>query len=279
MARRWSRAQLLALVLLFVLVAPTYGAPPNNTLSHGSVTPTSGTTTTVFVFAVDYSGTPATVTASVANRTVSMSLSSGQPTHGTFRGSASLPAGSWPVTFLANAQGKDPSPLPGPTVTVFPAPTVAPTPRPTSAPTPVPTKPPPPLTATPLPPTQVPSATASASRAGYPAASGFLGGFVVTPAPSTPGAPPALGGPEAGDELWTLLMGGLIAISVLAFVAMVAILRDRQRQQVGERLAFLDNAPDVPPPLSFRTRPDFEEHDLANRPIGTVEHPPTEPDE
>jgi hypothetical protein len=229
MARRSIRAPLLALAILASLAAPTVAAPPDNVLSNGGVTPSGGTTATTFTFTVDYSGTPATVTASVGNLTVPMNLVSGAETDGTFRGSAKLPAGRWRITFNANtARGKDASPLVGPVVTVAalatPQPTVAPTPRPTAAPTPVPTPAPPPLTATPLPPGGGASTTPGE---GEPSASGFLGGFLETPIPAATGAESAVGGSGPSDELWTLAMGGLIAISVLAFVAMVAILRNR----------------------------------------------------
>lgn len=238
MARRWLRAQLLAVLLLSLpqLAGPVLGAP-NNALSNGSVTPGSGTTATTFTFSVQFqsdSGAAAAVTASVANRTVAMGLVAGQPDNGTFRGSATLPAGSWPVTFEADAdRGNNPT-LSGPTVTVTsgatPPPTAPPTPRPTAAPTPVPTPTPMPLTATPLPPTTPPSLTATPIGGSSPAASGFLGGYLVTPAPTrSADAAPAVARPEAAaDELWTLLTGGLVAVTVLAFLAMVAILRSQR---------------------------------------------------
>src|SRR6266545_4961692 len=118
MARRSFRAPLLALALLASLTAPAVAAPPENVLSNGRVAPTSGTPATTFAFTVDYSGTPPTVTASVASLTVPMNLVFGVETDGTFRGSAKLPAGRWRITFNANAaHGKDATPLVGPIVT------------------------------------------------------------------------------------------------------------------------------------------------------------------
>jgi hypothetical protein len=280
MAHRWSRAQLLALALLLTAVAPVHAVPPkSNVLSNGSVTPTSGTTATAFVFTVDYSGEAASVTASVANRTVAMTLISGQVTDGRFRGSASLPAGSWPVTFHADAErGKDPS-LSGPRLTVASLATPRPTPQPT--PTPVPT--PPSLSATPLAPTPATSASSGASHVGDPSASGFLGGFLVTPAPSSAGALPGLAGPRIADELWTLLMGGLIAISVLAFVAMVAILRNRERtgRLPGEWVGFIqDPGWEGNEGNAGNEGNEVDEVDeVDGRPIETVAFRPSEPDE
>jgi hypothetical protein len=278
MARPWSRAPLLVFALLLTAVAPVHAAPPkNNVLSNGSVTPTSGTTATTFVFTVDYSGEAASVTASVANRTVTMSLISGQLTNGRFRGTASLPAGSWPVTFHADAErGKDPS-LPGPRVTVASLATPLPTSQPTSPPTPAPTPASPSLSATPLAPTPASSASAGASEVGDPSASGFLGGFLVTPAPSSDGAAPGLAGPKIADELWTLLMGGLIAISVLAFVAMVAILRNRERSSrvPAEWVGFVQDA-------GWEGNEDDgvdEIDEVDGRPIETVSFQTPKPDE
>ena len=269
MARRSFRAPLLALALLASLAAPAVAAPPDNVLSNGSVSPSSGTTATSFTFTVHYSGTPATVTASVANLAVPMNLASRAETDGTFRGSAKLPAGRWRITFNANtAHGKDASPLVGPIVTVSglatPQPSVAPTPRPTTAPTPVPTPAPPPLTATPLPPG---AATPGASEVGEPSASGFLGGFLETPIPAASAPESAVGGSAPGDELWTLAMGGLIAISVLAFVAMVAILRSRSvaGQASADLSAFFGDADGDANP--------------EERPMETVTFVPRNPDE
>ena len=232
MTRRWLGAPVLAVTLLFVLAAPAPVQGARNTLSNPTVNPTSGTPATTFTFTVQYQGSAATVTASAAGRTAPMSVIAGSSSNGTFGGSTSLPVGSWPVTFNAVAQGNDDT-LVGPTVTVTsgatPRPTIAPTPAatPTPAPTPLPT--PPPITATPLPPTPVPSATPTPVVSSSPGTSGFIGGFIRTPTPTaTPAAAPALEGPNAGDEMWTLVTGGLIALSALALLGMVSILRTRR---------------------------------------------------
>ncbi|MGH2394585.1 MAG: hypothetical protein ACRDGH_14045, partial [Candidatus Limnocylindria bacterium] len=149
MARRWLRAPLLAVTLLFAVAGPTLAAP--NTLSNGTVSPTRGSTATTFTFTVHYEGAPASATFAIAGRTVPMTVVSGTTSDGMFAGSTTLPVGSWQVTFVAVAQGKDDT-LRGPTVTVTstatPRPTTAPTPPSTPAPTP--TQAPPPITATPL---------------------------------------------------------------------------------------------------------------------------------
>jgi hypothetical protein len=222
----------LAVTLLFALALPAHGAP--NTLSNAKASPPSGTTATTFIFTVDYEGAAASVTLSIADRTVPMTVISGTSSNGTFGGSTRLPVGSWQVTFRAVAQGRDHG-LSGPTVTV----TSTATPRPTTAltptppPTPIPTQAPPPITATPL----APTATPSPADVGVPDASGFIGGFIVTPPPtstSTPDAAPALEGPGVGDEMWTLVTGGLIALSALAFLGMVGILRRRRPEPVDQ---------------------------------------------
>jgi hypothetical protein len=122
------------------------------TLSDGSVTPTSGTTSTPFTFTVSYVSTdspsrPAqSVWAQVGAVSVPLVKVSGSAHDGTWQASATLPAGVWPVTFHATTADDPALVLPGPIVTVTappptptPVPTLPPTPRP---PTPRPTAPP-----------------------------------------------------------------------------------------------------------------------------------------
>jgi len=234
MTRRWLCAPLLAVTLCFALAVAAPVQAARNTLSNPTVSPPSGIPSTTFTYTVQYEGAPASVAASVADRTIPMSVVSGSSSNGTFAMSTTLPVGSWQVTFKSVALGKDDT-LVGPTVTVTsgatPRPTIAPTPTPAAtqppAPTPIPTPQPPPITATPLPPTPLPSLTPSPVVS--PGASGFIGGFIRTPPPtSTPDAAPAVEGPGAGDEMWTLVMGGLIALSALALLGMVGILRARR---------------------------------------------------
>jgi hypothetical protein len=298
MPRRRSHAALLVLALLFALAPPTLGAPGNQ-LTQGSVNPLNGTTANSFVFTVRYTsaqGHPATsVTATVSTFTVPMGLIAGTASDGTFQGNTNLPAGSWPVTFLADAQkGFDPS-LAGPTVTVTlappptPAPTPAPTPVPTPPPTPVPTPPPtpvptPPPTPVPTPPptpapTLAPSVPSSPAEGTTPTpgSSGFLGGVVETPTPSSGLDPaPGIGGADVESQLWTLLIGGLIAIAALTLFGIFLILRDRRRSTVDERVALIERSPAAPPPRPARPRADWEDYALDDLPLGTVDYePPT----
>jgi hypothetical protein len=299
MPRRWLHAALLVLALVLVLASPTLGAP-GNVLSQGSVNPLNGTTANSFVFTVRYTsaqGHPATsVSATVASFTVPMTLIAGTASDGTYQGNTNLPEGSWQVTFLADAQkGFDPS-LSGPTVTVTlappptPVPTPPPTPAPTPPPTPVPTPPPtpvptPPPTPVPTPPptpvlTPAPSVAPSPADGTTPSpgSSGFIGGLVETPPPIgglDPGA--ILGGGDVEDQLWTLLIVGLIAIGVLTLFGIFFILRERRRDTtVDARIALIEKSPGAPPPRPARRRADWEDYALDNLPLGTVDYePPT----
>jgi hypothetical protein len=152
----------MLLVLLFAS-APT-PALAASVLSDAVVTPTNGTTTTVFTFSVHYSSTgspsePAqSVSAQVGSVTVTLARVSGSANNGTWQGTSTLPAGTWDVVFLA-VSASPPAPLLGPKVTVTgpptptPSPAPSPTPQPTAAPTPTPQP-----TATPTPrPTSAPT--------------------------------------------------------------------------------------------------------------------------
>jgi hypothetical protein len=141
--KRLGRTGVLIAFFAALLGAPSavLGAAPN-ALSSAAVSPTSGSTSTLFVFTVRYvskAGNAATgVSVTVAGRTLPMSRISGTATDGTFRAAGTLPAGSWPTTFSARAaHGPQPS-LAGPNVTVVapatPAPTRYSAPLPTAAP-------------------------------------------------------------------------------------------------------------------------------------------------
>jgi len=159
-AERPLRVLAAALLAFSIASAPSL-VRAASTLSDGSVTPTSGTTATTFTFSVDYTSTgsptrPAqAVWAQVGGVTATLVKVSGSAHDGTWRGTATLPAGTWLVTFHATTSSDpQPEPLPGPMVTVTqppPTPTPSPTPQPTATsapPTPAPT---------PAPPTRSPS--------------------------------------------------------------------------------------------------------------------------
>ena len=204
------RVIVVAALLAFVLAAapmPTHAA---SVLSAASATPTSGTTATSFQFSVAYnSSNPVrnaqSVWADVGSVTVPLILASGNTHAGTWTGNATLPVGSWQVTFHATiAADPQPEPLAGPIVTVSlaptptptptPAPTPRPTPRPTAAPTPTPPAPSLPAGATPPPnqpgpqptqPTQPPGDTddpeATSNRSSDPSPTGSV--LAGTPGP------------------------------------------------------------------------------------------------
>ena len=137
-------------------------------LSDASVTPTSGTTATVFTFSVHYTatGSPAqpagSVWADVAGTTVALAKVSGSAHDGSWQGTATLPAGTWSVTFNATSS-EPPAPLPGPIVTVSdPPPTPAPTQPPTSPATPRPVPQPTPPPTAPGDPSEAPTASSTA---------------------------------------------------------------------------------------------------------------------
>ena len=254
-------------------VRPVAAAPGSNVLTNGTVTPGSGTVTTSFLFSVDYSSPAAfaaiSVVAVVAGKTVPLTLVSGTDIAGTYRGSALLPAGSWPITFQATATKRNNPTLLGPTVVVL-APT--PTPRPTLGPTPAP----PAATPTPAPTAAVgsvspsPGGGASTQPSGMPHSPGGSGFASVTSTPSAAGGGGSGGSLE--DGLGTFLTGGLAAILLLAAVGFTAIWRDRRRETEAAQApsAPPTNVPPSPPP---RRRSSAWERDYAvqDEPIGTVE--------
>lgn len=192
----------LVLALCCVLLGPglAAAAAPNQ-LHDGSVSPGSGTTQTIFSFSVAYSSErgfeASSVVALVAGSAVPLSLVSGTSTAGTYSGGASLPAGTWPVSFEAQATQGPTATLAGPTVVVsapappqpVPAPP-APTPQPPVA-TPAPT-PRPPAPATAAPPQAPQSAPAPAAASAAPAGSTAPAGS------SRPGEPVSPDGSSAG---------------------------------------------------------------------------------
>ncbi len=112
-------------VVALVLLAALLGAPPRasaaaNQLLDPAVGPASGSTVTVFTFAVRYEGSfPAVaVTTTVAGLSLPMLLASGTASGGTWTAASMLPAGTWQPTFTAvAAQGNHPT-LAGPSIAV-----------------------------------------------------------------------------------------------------------------------------------------------------------------
>ncbi|MEO8246274.1 MAG: hypothetical protein ABI622_04055 [Chloroflexota bacterium] len=226
------RTAFLLAILAALIAAPSavLAAPPNALLG-AAATPPAGTTLTPFTLSVQYlssAGTAAgSVSATVAGRTLSLSLVAGSTTSGTWAVSSRLPAGSWTTTFRASPE-KGPQPvLAGPTIIVAAA-TASTPPAPSPTPdlaagaepssqldgggAPSTTTPAPAPAATEASPVAAPTASGLAApasgAASQPGASGGYGGGSPAPpdaAPSgnaaaTPAAPPmpaAAGRPSA----------------------------------------------------------------------------------
>src|SRR4029077_5471294 len=142
---------LVATLAILAGVAPTIA---KRSLGNGSVSPRSGTTSTLFAFRVD-SGkpSPTSVNARLTRGTAVISIALTPPAAGSTwtRSARVAAAGTWTVTFTAS----DGTTAPGGTITVTvpttprPTPTVRPTPRPTA------------VSSTPSPATPRPSAKAT----------------------------------------------------------------------------------------------------------------------
>lgn len=179
---RWRAILAIAIVAALLWAPSAVSAAPPNQLTGASVTPHSGTTATTFVFSTRYVSSgdnPATgVVASVAGRTVKLSLASGSKTDGTWTGSAKLPSGTWSVAFAAQADRGPRPKLDGPTLRVAaqakpPASPKPPAPR--QSPALVPAEPGPTATPAPQQP-QPPTTPAPAGPAAKPTASDAPGG-------------------------------------------------------------------------------------------------------
>lgn len=195
MSARHRSALLLAVCCLLLSPGLTAAAPPNQ-LSNGSVTPGTGTPQTTFTFSVVYSSerdfAATSVVALVAGRSVRLSLVSGTATAGTYRGSATLPAGRWPVSFEAQATQGPIATIAGPTVAVS-APAATPKPVPV---TPAPTPRPP--IATPAPTSRPPAAATAAPPRATPIPTEALPGAATEPPTGSTAPPASSGGPPAG---------------------------------------------------------------------------------
>jgi hypothetical protein len=114
-----------------LLWAPSLASAAGNSLVSPSVSPSSGTITTVFTVRVDYDGKfPAsTVSVSVGALELPMARVGGTATEGTWSVRTLLPAGTWTPAFSSTSQRGNAAVIAGPSVTVTGA--VAPTPAPT----------------------------------------------------------------------------------------------------------------------------------------------------
>jgi len=92
--------------------------------------------------------------------------------------------------------------------------------------------------------------------------------------PSSSPAPGGIGGGEGNKQLGTILIGGVVAIGLLAVVGFAAIWRDRRRRdEEGPALAPVEAAPTPTSDPGPRAGWD-RDYGLEDEPIGTIEYPP-----
>ncbi|MDQ2673199.1 MAG: hypothetical protein M3Y40_00915, partial [Chloroflexota bacterium] len=117
-----------------LLWAPSLASAAGNSLVSPSVSPASGTITTVFTLHVTYDGRfPAsTVSVSVAGLALPMARVSGTASEGTWSVSTLLPAGTWTPTFTSSALQGNAASAVGPAISVV-GPLADPTPVPTTS--------------------------------------------------------------------------------------------------------------------------------------------------
>lgn len=301
--RRWASVATLGLAFAALCAVPaqTWAAQPNQLLSP-SVTPAAGTPATTFVFSVRYEGRdPAlSVVATAGGQTIALALVSGTTTSGTYSGASALPAGTWAVTFIADAErGNDPVAAGGTVQVVAPTPVPTPIPPPPAATPPpvvvVPAPTAPPAGQTPAPAGQTPAPAPSGAQAspadgsspgssGTPLPSeaipGAAGGGVFSAAPSAApdGAGPISPQPFRGtDWLWPLLLGGLVLIGLVGAWGLLLGARDRRRRE-AEQAALVAAMPSTvlaADPERARTPAVWElDAQLEEERIGTVDFLP-----
>jgi hypothetical protein len=240
------------------MVTPAVVAAAAAKLTGGTVTPTTGTTSTVFHYSVHFVGSTTeqaiSVRASVAGSLISLTLTTGRAENGTWTGSSTLPVGSWTVAYQATSTSGTVPPftVPGQVVVTAPtptpsptsAPTPLPTPRPTAAPRPTP-KPTPGPTAGP--PTATPGPGSSATQAVSPTpfgttligASGLpsssqSGGQSPSPDGSPGPSPSSAGAGLPGSRPLNVPVEGVVAIGLLGAVTLAAALGERRRRRAVE---------------------------------------------
>ena len=256
MNRPGVAAVLLGLVVLASMPVVAHAAKPNE-LRNPAVSPTRGTTATVFTFSVRYLSdkdfAATRVVAIVAGRAVSLRLVSGDTSNGTFQGTAKLPGGRWAVSFEAQGAKGPKATVIGPSLVVEapPPPKPKPKPVPSHAPPPPPTPRP---VATAPPASAKPRARPSApsSRTPSPTPTGTSRGPVD---PSSPSPSPSLnqvggiGGDgnengvsdrTGGSPLVWLIPLALLALSTGILVAM------RRRSSEDEAPTSQDHEPSLP---------------------------------
>ena len=261
-----------------------------NKLSKQAVTPSSGTTATLFTFSVLFTGaagvSASAVVATVTDGSTVLSVPlalvpPGTANVGTWSASSLLPVGSWSVLFEATSDDlvtphvtkavanpivvtvptpPPPTPQPKPTPVLTPVPTPIPTPIPTPTPTSTPPTPSPTPVAT-----ATPSATATAS---------------ASLSASEPAAGPAT--PAASIKI---PVENLVAVGLLGAVAIVAGSAERRRRRglaAGSR-AVEPVGPNVPtggavPPTTSDSGRAPTDDAGEDETVGSIDYqPPLEP--
>ncbi|MEP6469393.1 MAG: hypothetical protein ABJC24_06435 [Chloroflexota bacterium] len=273
-----SAVMILAILAALVAAPSSVFAVAPNELRSPVVTPAAGTTATPFALSVGYrssAGNPAnTVTATVAGNTVSLSLTSGTATDGTWTGGTALPSGSWMVTFHATvAKGRKPSISAGPVnvdLLVTPRPSVPGNSQPstdantpgnvTSTAEPRPqtsVRPSPSDAATPASGTPQPSdgAAPAASEASSPRSPGHLraphgrstgadsstspaGAVAQSAAPQIPGTTAGVG----SDLVGMVLLFGIVGVAAVAMLGAAWIVIASRRDRAEPSLVVADSA-------------------------------------
>jgi hypothetical protein len=112
-------ARVLAMLAALVMAPSSVFAAAPNEIRSAAINPLAGSTATLFELSVGYrspaGNAASSVTVSVAGKIITLQLTSGSTVDGTWTGSTTLPAGSWLVTFQADAsKGADPTATVGP---------------------------------------------------------------------------------------------------------------------------------------------------------------------
>ena len=249
-------------------------------LTGGTVTPTTGTTATLFQFSVHFVGTATdqatTVSVSVAGGSYALALGSGgTPRNGTWTRSMTLPAGSWTVTYHSTSTLGTNPPFPVPGQVVVTTPTPPPTPSPTVAPTPPPTATPRPgATARPTPrPTSVPatatpgpgtSTTQSLSPTPFGTTitdpSGSPSGSEIGQSPSPSPSPGAI---APGRRPFNVPIEGVVAIGLLGAVTVAAALGERRRRRAVLAFRAKQASPESGTPPNATGLDETPEYDIS----------------
>jgi uncharacterized membrane protein YgcG len=212
--RTWLAAPMVAALFLVLTVAPVAAERGPVRLTDPSVSPVQVKAGQPVTFSAVYSnGTgngPASIVVKVGSTTYPMSPPPGTTNYGggvTYSVTATPPAGTWSVTFVATDKFGNVATLSGATLTVI-APPPAPTPTPTAKPTPTPTPKP---TPTPTPkPTPTSTPVAPGAGTGAPGAGSGSGSSGSGSSGSGGSGGSGSGSPTDGApaEAWVVTSGG-----------------------------------------------------------------------